>query len=110
MFLQSDVFYTSAARQKTFKAHGNFDYNNKSESICKMFGKIYIKFRQIKMKIYTTITDLEFSMSFANLFIGLLVQRFLVFSSKGYIKADKYFLFYKSRCGKCSPETKLFTK
>ena len=35
------------------------------------------------MKIYTTITDLEFSMSFANLFIELLGQRFLVFSSKG---------------------------
>ena len=35
------------------------------------------------MKIYTSTIDLEFSMSFANLFIGLLVQRFLVFSSKG---------------------------
>ena len=29
--------------------------------------------------------------------------------SNGYIKGDKYF-FYKSRCAKCSPETKLFTK
>ena len=28
----------------------------------------------------------------------------------GYIKGDKYFFFCKSRCGKCSPETKLFTK
>ena len=47
--------------------------------------KIYIKFQQIrvKIKIHTSIIDLEFSMSFANLFIGLLVQRFLVFSSKG---------------------------
>ena len=35
------------------------------------------------MKIYTTITDLKFSMSFANLLIRLLVQRFLIFSSKG---------------------------
>ena len=30
--------------------------------------------------------------------------------SNDYIKGDKYFFFYKSRCGKCSPETKLFTK
>ena len=43
------------------------------------------------MKIYKSIidlefsVDLEFSMSFANLFIGLLVQRFLVFSSKAAI-------------------------
>ena len=29
--------------------------------------------------------------------------------SNGYIKGDKYF-FHKSRCAKCSPETKLFTK
>ena len=28
----------------------------------------------------------------------------------GYIKSDKYFFIYKSMCGKCSPETKLFTK
>ena len=25
-----------------------------------------------------------------------------------YIKSDKYFFFYKSRCGKCSPETPIF--
>ena len=55
----------------------------KSESICKHFDKNYIKFQQINMKLYTTITDLEFSTSFVNLFIGLLVQRFLEFSSKG---------------------------
>ena len=31
--------------------------------------------------------------------------------SNGYIlKINKYSLFYKSRCGKYSPETKLFTK
>ena len=35
------------------------------------------------MEIYTIRTDLEFSMRFVNLFIGLLFQRFLVFSSKG---------------------------
>ena len=45
-----------------------------------MFAKIYLKFPNIKMKKCTTI---KFSMSFANLFIGLLVQRFLVFSSRG---------------------------
>ena len=28
----------------------------------------------------------------------------------GYIKGDKQFFLYKSRCGKCSPETQLFTK
>ena len=28
----------------------------------------------------------------------------------GYIKGDKYLFFYKTRCGKCFPETKLFTK
>ena len=32
----------------------------------------------------------------------------IVTYSNGYIKGDKF--FYKSRCGKCSPETKLFTK
>ena len=30
--------------------------------------------------------------------------------SNGYIKGEKYFFFYKGRCGKCSPEAKLFTK
>ena len=30
--------------------------------------------------------------------------------SNGYIKGEKYFFSYKSRCAKCSPETKLFTK
>ena len=30
--------------------------------------------------------------------------------SNDYIKGDKYFFLYKSRCGKCSAETKLFTK
>ena len=34
------------------------------------------------MKLYTTITDLEFSTSFVNLFIGLLVQRFLESQAK----------------------------
>ena len=34
----------------------------------------------------------------------------IVTHSNGYIKGDKYFCFYKSRCGKCSPETKLFPK
>ena len=34
----------------------------------------------------------------------------IVTYSNGYIKGDKYFFFYKSRYGKCSPETKLFKK
>ena len=34
----------------------------------------------------------------------------IVRHSNGYIKREKYFFFYKIRCGKCSPETKLFTK
>ena len=34
----------------------------------------------------------------------------IVTHSNGYIKGDKYLFFYKRRCGKCSPETKLFTK
>ena len=29
----------------------------------------------------------------------------IVTHSNGYVKDDKYFFFYKSRCGKCSPET-----
>ena len=82
MFLQSDVFKCLQLDSK-LKTHCNLDYTNKSESIYKRFAKIYIKFQQIKIKIYTSTIDLEFSMSFANLFIGLLVQRFLVFSSKG---------------------------
>ena len=34
----------------------------------------------------------------------------IVTHSNSYIKGGKYFFFYKSRCGKCSPEPKLFTK
>ena len=34
----------------------------------------------------------------------------IVTHSNGYINGDKYSFFYKSRRGKCSPETKLFTK
>ena len=34
----------------------------------------------------------------------------IVTHSNGYKKGHKYFLFYNSRCGKCSRETKLFTK
>ena len=35
----------------------------------------------------------------------------IVTHSNAYIKGDKYFFFYKSRCVKCSPETnKLFRK
>ena len=34
----------------------------------------------------------------------------IVTHSTGSIKGDKYFFFYESRGGKCSSETKLFTK
>ena len=34
----------------------------------------------------------------------------IVAHSNCYRKGDKYFFFYKSWCGKCSPETKLFAK
>ena len=34
----------------------------------------------------------------------------IVTHSNGYIKDDRYFFLYKSRCSKCSPETKLFIK
>ena len=34
----------------------------------------------------------------------------IVTHSNGYIKGDKYFSFYKSMCGKFSPEIKLFIK
>ena len=34
----------------------------------------------------------------------------IVTYSNSYIKGDKYFFSYKSRCGKWAPETKLFTK
>ena len=34
----------------------------------------------------------------------------IVTHSNGYIKGDKYFFFYKSRCGKCSTETTVFIK
>ena len=82
MFLQSDVFKCLQLGSE-LKTHCNFDYTNKSKSVYRRFVKIYIKFQQIKRKIYTSITDLEFSMSFADLFIGPLLQRFLAFSSKG---------------------------
>ena len=78
MFLQSDIFKCLQLDSK-LKTHCNLDYTNKLESICKRFDNIYIKFQQIN--IYTSIIDLEFSINLANLFIGLLVQKFLVFSS-----------------------------
>ena len=34
----------------------------------------------------------------------------IVTHSNGSIKVDKYFFLYKSRCGKCAPQTKLFTE
>ena len=34
----------------------------------------------------------------------------IVSHSNDHIKRDKYLFFYKSRCGECSLETKLFTK
>ena len=37
----------------------------------------------MKMKVYSTVTDLEVSMGFVNLITSLPVQIFLVFSSKG---------------------------
>ena len=82
MFLQSDVFKCLQLDSK-LKTHCNLDYTNKSESIYKRFAKIYIKFQDIKMKIYTSIIDLEFSLSFSNLFLRVLVQSFLEFPSKG---------------------------
>ena len=77
------MFFKCLQVGSKLKTHCNFDYTNKSESIYKRFAKIYIKLQQIKINTYKSITDLEFLMNFANLFIGLLVQRFLVFSSKG---------------------------
>ena len=46
-----------------------------NQDLYKRLTKIYIKFQQIrvKIKIHTSIIDLEFSMSFANLFIGLVM-------------------------------------
>ena len=34
----------------------------------------------------------------------------IVTHSNDHIKGDKYLFFYKSRCGECTLETKLFTK
>ena len=34
----------------------------------------------------------------------------VVTHSNDHIKGDKYLFFYKSRCGECTLETKLFTK
>ena len=34
----------------------------------------------------------------------------IITHSNGYIKGEKYFFFYKKRCGKCFLETELFTK
>ena len=46
----------------------------------------------MKMELYTTITDLEFSMGFANLFTTLLVQRFLVFPSRRFVEGFYAFM------------------
>ena len=51
----------------------------------------------MKMKLYTTITDSEFLMGFVNLFIRLLVHRFLVFSNKGVLLHITSHYFYHLR-------------
>ena len=43
-------------------------------------------------------------------FLLIISSSNIVTHSNGYIKGDKYLFFYKSRCGKYSPETKPFTK
>ena len=48
--------------------------------------------------------------SFVNARGSVKISSNIVTHSNCYIKSDKYFFLYKSRCGKCSPETKLFTK
>ena len=48
-----------------------------------------------------------------SMFKSLVVNYFIlkyVAHSHGYIKGNKYLFFYKSRCGKCSPEIKPLTK
>ena len=77
------MFLNVCSSTANLKTHWNLGYTNKSEAIYKRFGKICIKFQQININIYTSLIDLKFSLSFANLFIWLLVQSFLVFSSKG---------------------------
>ena len=44
------------------------------------------------------------------LLLTILSSNIVTHSADGYIKGGKYFFFYKSRCGKCSPKTKLFVK
>ena len=48
-----------------------------------------------------------------SMFKSLAINYFIlniVTHCNGYIKGDKYFFFYKTRGGKCSPETKLFAE
>ena len=45
-----------------------------------------------------------------SMFKSLLINYFFLTHYNGYIKGKKYLFVYKSRCGKCSPETKLFAK
>ena len=93
------------------------------EKLCKIFEmelKTYnpvgqkLVFEKIKFKVLHDIQQRPgFSKDQISMFKSFVIT--ISFSniathSNGYTKGDKYFFFYKSRCGKCSPEAEIFAK
>ena len=105
-------------------------YNGKNpvEKLCKVLGmelKTYtpvglkLVFEKTKFKVLHYIQHDFIRQSPGSVNIRLACSKALlltislsniVIHYNGYPKGDKYFFFYKNSCGKCSPETKLFTK
>ena len=101
---------------------------NPVEKLCKALGmelKTYTPvglkfvFQKIKLNFCIIFNMISFINAYSSVKIISACSKVLLLTissskivthSDGYIKGDKYFFFYKSRCGKCSPEAKLFTK
>ena len=73
-----------------------------------------IKFKVVHYIQHTSFVDaqgpVKIRLAYSKALLLTISSSNIVTHSNRYLKGDKYFLFYKSRCGKCSPETKLFTK
>ena len=93
-----------------------------------MFSKLKLNFHPSLPKIrFKEISNLKFCIIFnmissvnyqGSVKIGLACSKTLLLTiscsnivphPNSYMKDNKYFFFYKNRCGKCSPEPKLFT-
>ena len=116
--------FTKLQRQKYYKSISNIPLyigKNPVEKLCEVL--------EMELKTYTPV-GLKFAFEKIKFKVLHYIQRFhsstpkirlacpktllltisssnTVTHSNSYIKEDKYFFFYKSRSGKCSPETKV---